>query len=297
MESPRLSFLIGTKNRRDALAVCLSSIETQDYANREVVVVVDGSTDGTAEMVAERFPDVNCIALAESGGLGAALTTGLARVTGDVVINLDDDCELTTPDTATRIAATLVDNPDFDVLCFKVTAPDGSMRRREIPLRSKRMPAENTEIAYFLGGAVAFRVPKLRAAGGYPDGVRWGSWENTVSFRLARAGSRILLVPSIVVTHYAIPAAQNTGDREANYVRSELRIAATFLPVPYAQVHAFLWIAESFVAAVRNGRAGRMLVGMREGLSEWGERRSDSSERLTLEQTRRLSRLSGRTWY
>lgn len=297
MGDPKLTFLIGTRNRRDSLSRCLRSIESQEYAAVEIVVVDDGSEDGTAQMLAEKFPRVTCVRRPGQEGIGAALAEGSRVASGDVLVNLDDDCELTSPGTARLITATLAEHPEIDVLCFRVEAPDGSVRHREIPLRSKRMPQVDTEIAYFLGGAVAFRASALATAGGYPVDFRYGSWENDVSFRLARAGSRILFVPGIRVVHHAIPSPDNTGSREANYARNELRLAATYLPFPYAQVHGALWVAQSLAQAVKNGRARRAMTGIHEGLAEWGSRRRDHSRRLSAAQTRRLSRLSGRTWY
>lgn len=297
MTAPKLSFLIATRDRREALLRLLDNIGAQTYPHKEVVVVDDGSTDGTADAIAERFPDVRLVANAESIGTGRAMGAGFEAASGDIIVNVDDDALFASTDAADRIVRYFAENPDVGVLCFRVEAPDGSIRHREIPLRSKRLPTEPTRIAYFLGGAVAFRREALQAAGGYPTKIGYASWENDVAFRLFRAGERILFTPDIRVVHYALPSMSNTTQREANYVLNEIRLAARYLPEPYASVHAALWIGQSTLQAAANGRLRGTMRAVGAGLASWRGIRKDRSARLTRQEARALSRLSGRTWY
>lgn len=297
MPELKLSFIIVTRNRVRSLMRLLDSIEAQHYAFRETIVVDDSSGDGTADAVKARYPHIRCISQPERRGIGAGLTRGSLEAAGEVWIELDDDAWLPDPGSADEVARRFADSSDIDVLCFRVEAPDGSVRRREIPHRDKRMPAIDTPIGYFLGGAVAFRASSLRAAGGYPTDIAFASWENDVAFRMFKAGFRTVFAPGIRVVHEAIPSPYNTLEREANYARSEIRLAARYLPAPYAQVHAGLWIALSLAQAAARGHLRHTLRAVREALSDWGMLRADTHDRLTLGQTRRLGALSGRTWY
>jgi glycosyltransferase involved in cell wall biosynthesis len=297
MVGPRLSFLISTQNRRDALAHCLGTISSQTYGDVEVVVVDDGSTDGTAEMVAERFPAVVLLRNEGPRGIGVSLQRASETATGDVWVNLDDDCYLPEDTAAEKIAAEITSAPDYEVFCFRCVTPEGGVRHREIPTRSKRLPDTPRQIAYFLGGAVAFRPEALRSVGSYPTDIAYGSWENCVAFRLFRAGHRIRWTPAVTIVHMAIPSPHNTRDREANYIRSELNLAARYLAAPYAHVHAILWVALYGLLATVRGHMGPTFSAIQRGANQWSELRKDTSERLTFEQTRRLSALGGRTWY
>lgn len=293
----RLTFLIATRDRRDSLKRCLDSIDAQRYEDRETIVVVDGSTDGTGEMLAAEHPQVRCIVLPERSGIGFAYSRGLEEATGDAIVNLDDDCMLTAPDAADAIVEGF-DAPGVSALCFKVEAPDGTVRRREIPLRSKRMPQTDTDIGYYLGGAVALRRDCLEAVGGYAKEIGYGGIELPTSFRLFKKGGRIVFKPGIPVVHFAIPSEQNTSSRQPNHVRTAIRISAGFLPAPYAQVHTVLWIAQCLVLSVREGSFGATLRAVLSALGRWGAvRREDVRWRLTIAETRLLSALSGRTWY
>jgi GT2 family glycosyltransferase len=297
MALPKLSFIIATRNRKQDLMRCLESIERQSYPDRELIVVDDGSTDASLEAVAERFPRARLLRHETRAGVGAALTDGARAATGDVWVHLDDDCYLVDDDAASLIAAYLDDRPDISVLCFRVEAPDGSVRHREIPLRSKRLPTVDTQIGYFLGGAVALRGADLQSVGGYPVSIGYGSWENDVAFRMWSRGFRTLFVPSIRVVHSAVPSTQNTRLREANYVQTEISVAAAYLPTPYAQVHAVSWTGNQLIHALGKGHASVTVKAAVAAFRRWPSLRRDDTWRLTLAQTRSLSAVSGRTWY
>ena len=296
MGVPRLSFIIPTIDRREYLLGCLRSIATQEYADIEVVIVDDNSTDGTQDAVMSEFPDTIYIRNPRKVGVGPALTQGADRASGDILVNLDDDGYLGDPDAAEKIVSYFDSMPKVGAVTFRVEAPDGSIRHREIPFRHKRMPDTDTEVGLFLGGAVAFRRSALMDVGGYPD-VEYYAWEQDVAVRLLKGGWTILFTPGVRFVHLAIPSPQNTGDRESGYVRIRTKLAARYLPAPYAQVHVSIWIVYSLIQAAKKGHLRDTARTIRESLAEWPKNRSDASRRLTLAETRRLSALSGRTWY
>jgi hypothetical protein len=85
---PRISVVICTYNGQRYIHEALSTIECLDYPNYEVIVVDDGSTDGTAEIVGHH--DVRLIQT-ENHGLSSARNVGLSAATGDIVAYIDDD--------------------------------------------------------------------------------------------------------------------------------------------------------------------------------------------------------------
>lgn len=92
---PNLSVIVATYNRRDVLlSASLPSMLDQDLPGDqyEVIVVVDGSTDGTAEALRELHP--GCILRVveqQNQGLSKARNTGIAMAHGDLVMFMDDD--------------------------------------------------------------------------------------------------------------------------------------------------------------------------------------------------------------
>jgi GT2 family glycosyltransferase len=89
-----VAVVIPTWNGRALLDVALSSLQTQTLAADEVIVVDNGSTDGTAEHVRSRWPSVILIPLPENTGFAAATNRGIERATSHVVALVNNDVEL-----------------------------------------------------------------------------------------------------------------------------------------------------------------------------------------------------------
>jgi len=90
-----ISVIIPAFNEEKVIGDTVARILTSDYRDLEVVVVDDGSRDGTAEVVRSRFaaiPNVTLISV-PNGGKAKALNTALARATGEVVVALDADTQ------------------------------------------------------------------------------------------------------------------------------------------------------------------------------------------------------------
>jgi glycosyltransferase involved in cell wall biosynthesis len=95
-EPEAVSVMIPTFNRRDSLRRAIDSV-LLDPAAAEIVVVVDGSTDGSIELLehlARSEPRVKPLFL-EHRGLNAAVQAGVERSTSEIVLILDDDLEAT----------------------------------------------------------------------------------------------------------------------------------------------------------------------------------------------------------
>ena len=85
-----VSVLIPTFNRGEMLLEALESVLGQSVAPHQVVVIDDGSTDGTAERLT-RYGDRVEYIRKDNGGKSSALNLGLTRVTGELVWVFDDD--------------------------------------------------------------------------------------------------------------------------------------------------------------------------------------------------------------
>lgn len=92
-EKPLISVIVPVYNGQDYLKKCIDSIERQTYDNLEVIIVNDGSTDGTGEIcrqLQEEFENIRVI-LTNDEGVSAARNAGLERMTGEFVTFVDAD--------------------------------------------------------------------------------------------------------------------------------------------------------------------------------------------------------------
>lgn len=96
MNAPKVSIVIPTFQRRAALERALCALDTQTAAptEYEVIVVVDGSTDATREMLATLHLQYHlCVLLQPNRGRATACNSGIHSARGDVIILLDDDMQ------------------------------------------------------------------------------------------------------------------------------------------------------------------------------------------------------------
>jgi len=150
-----ISIIVVSWNTAELLAACLASIEhTVRQAGGwavQVIVVDNGSTDGTGAMLERGFPWVVTIRNSANLGFARANNQGLARSVGDAVLFLNSDAIL--QDGAVAILyASLMDHPDAGAVGPQIVNPDGSPQRSH-----GRLPGVAREIVG------AYRIDDLEA--------------------------------------------------------------------------------------------------------------------------------------
>ncbi|GAM11019.1 N-acetylglucosaminyl-diphospho-decaprenol L-rhamnosyltransferase [Geobacter sp. OR-1] len=88
---PRVSIIIVNWNGRHHLAECLDSISVQTFRGVEVVLVDNGSTDGSVSFVRERYPWVKLVGLSENTGFATGNNRGLEQSVGEYLVTLNND--------------------------------------------------------------------------------------------------------------------------------------------------------------------------------------------------------------
>lgn len=116
MPSSKLSIcaIIPTYNRSDLIGETLDSVLGQTRRADEIIVVDDGSTDNTAEVVSEYGDQVRLISK-ENGGKSSALNMALAETQADAIWICDDD-DIADPKALEWLAGALEANPDADMV-------------------------------------------------------------------------------------------------------------------------------------------------------------------------------------
>lgn len=109
----RVSVLIPTYNRSDLVAESVEAVISACRSQDEIIVLNDGSTDNTLDVLA-RFGDRIRIISTGNHGKSRALNTGLSLCRGDYVWIMDDD-DLALPDALTRLLGLLQANPDAEI--------------------------------------------------------------------------------------------------------------------------------------------------------------------------------------
>ena len=97
---PLASVVVAARNESSHIACCLRALLAQDYPQDryEIIVVDDGSTDGTGHIVREFSGETAAVRLLRTEGPGskkAALSLGIAEARGEVILTTDADCQVT----------------------------------------------------------------------------------------------------------------------------------------------------------------------------------------------------------
>ena len=142
-----LSIIVVSWNVGDLLRDCLHSIErTSGDLAVEVIVVDNGSMDGTPDMVRRQFPDVLLIASGANLGFARANNVGLREARGRYVLFLNPDT-LVRDRALLRMTAFLDTHPEFVMVGPRLTLPDGSVQP-ECARRLPRLPLALFEALY-----------------------------------------------------------------------------------------------------------------------------------------------------
>src|SRR6188508_3313566 len=93
-DQPHVSVVIVTWNSREDVLRCLASLAAHVRLSHEVIVVDDGSDDGTPTAVREAYPQARLVAKPDNEGLVAGRNAALPLIQGKIVLMLDADTEV-----------------------------------------------------------------------------------------------------------------------------------------------------------------------------------------------------------
>jgi hypothetical protein len=123
----RVDVIIDNFNYAQYLGAAIDSALAQTYHDTKVIVVDDGSTDSSRDVI-DRYGNAIVPVLKENGGQASAFNVGLERSDGDVVLFLDAD-DMLLPQATGRIAAAFAAQPELAKVHFRMEVVDGDGRR------------------------------------------------------------------------------------------------------------------------------------------------------------------------
>jgi GT2 family glycosyltransferase len=199
---PPVTISILNYQRKETLQLALRSALCQVYPNLEVLVVDNASTDGSVQMVTETFPGVRLVQLPTNIGC-AARNHGVAAAQGDIVVTLDNDVLLTTPQDVCTVVEIFAQCPSVACVNFKILDAAGHISKRDwCHPRDWRHFADQIFLTdYVLEGASAVRRQAFERVGGYWAPLFIGHEGHDLALRLLEAGYDLLYFPRVQVNH------------------------------------------------------------------------------------------------
>jgi N-acetylglucosaminyl-diphospho-decaprenol L-rhamnosyltransferase len=238
---PDVSVVVVTWNALPWIEQCLASVR-----DREVIVVDNGSTDGTVALVRERFPEVRVIEQ-ENRGMGGGNNTGMRAGDGRYFFLLNSDAWVV-DDGLERLVEFADEHSEAAVVGPRLRNVDGSLQRsvrgeptlwrlateylfiRKLAPRSQLLNPlyaggfdheEVTEADWLFGPALLVRREAADAVGLFDEDFFMFSEEVDWMTRFRRAGWKVLFFPGAEVVH--VGGASHGGNLYVENLRGHLR--------------------------------------------------------------------------
>lgn len=260
--------MITTKNRKDELRNALNSCLTQKTSEPcEILVINDGSDDGTQEMLSSDYPKIRVINHSESAGLVQRRNEGTLAAQGSIVFSIDDDAEFTCPDIVEHTVWEFTNSCIAAVAIPFCNVNQGSKNFQKSP------DDNEIYIAYaFRGTAYAIRKDVFAQLGGYrPYFIQQGE-EGDLCLRMFDHGFYVRLGSSNVINHFESPK-RNLARMDFFGRRND--ILSTYLNTPalYLPLHFLGNIINGLKHGLKEKRVSNMMKGLVAGIKASFEHR------------------------
>ena len=282
-----VSVIVPNYNGFSILRNCLFSLLEHDRKPDQIVVVDNGSSDGSPDMIRKEFPSITLVALDTNTGFTGANNTGIKASSGDMLVLLNNDC-IVEPHWLDNLLRRM-DDPS-------VAAVTSSMRNiSNVNImdsaggqidwmgfasdrgkgESASLHSESTSIPFPCGGAVIIRRSALPS----PDRLFWNELfiyqeDLDLGYELIRTGWKIVYEPEAVVRHmHSATMSKVSYFKERLCVRNRLLIMRKHFDhrtlseiTPIVKKWQNFWIVKS-IAMGRFAQAKAVLKGTSQGLS------------------------------
>jgi GT2 family glycosyltransferase len=257
VESPLVSVLVVTWNRKDDVLETIHSVYEQAYHNFEIVIVDNGSTDGTVEAIRQAYPKVKLVALNQNVGTSAGRNAGIAVTCGDIIFCLDSDASPGS-NSLTNLVSKFQTDPEIGVINSKIL----NAFTKEIDhgpgwaYSEKQKASQDQEFLSwsFSEGGAAIRKEVFERVGLFWETLFFGCEGQEFSLRVWDSDYKILYYPDAVVYHRASPQARVADEeRDLHFFKNSLYIYIVRYPW-----WVLIWYApmKTIVALVRGVRRG-----------------------------------------
>jgi GT2 family glycosyltransferase len=248
MTKPTISIAIATLNRCEDLRVTVLDLQKLDPPPLEILVCLDGNTDGSSEMLAE-FPSVTVIANELTRGSVYSRDRLFRMAQGDLIVSLDDDSSPLQKDFVARLANLACAHPEAGAFAFEEVRPKG---RDDRPFGA---PTQLSYVASYANCASAVRAKLYGDRASYPHLFFHMYEEPDFCLQTYGCGYGVLYDPDIKVLHRYSHVGRNMIGRHHQHARNELLSVLVRCPFPHVFWVAAYRVARQFIYAVSEGTA------------------------------------------
>jgi GT2 family glycosyltransferase len=282
-------------NGHHLLTACLNSLSGQKYEDFHIVVVDNGSTDGSVELIGQRFPDVSVIENKENLGFATAVNQGIRCSDSGFVATLNNDTEAE-PGWLAALVQTTENEPDVGMwaskmlfaerpdvinsagICVDVAGIAWDCRGGE---RDNPQESEPMDVFGPCGGAALYRRAMLEEIGLFDEDFFAYLEDVDLAWRGQRAGWRCLYVPGArVLHHHSATGVEGSPFKSFQLGRNKVWLLVKNYPFREMFVYGLIavlydWLSVMYAVLIRrevHALRGR-LAGLRGVRRMWIKRR------------------------
>lgn len=268
-----VSAVVVNWNRRNLLRNALHSLRRQQNVTLEVIIVDNGSTDGSVQMIESEFPEARIIQNLSNRGFCAANNQGIAAAQGEFIALLNNDAEAD-PQWAAALLEACTFSPRTGMAASKIVVfedprridkaghliyPDGQNRGRGTGALDTGQFDRIEPVLWPDGCAAMYRASTLREIGGFDEDLFAYGDDAELGLRARIAGWECLYTPFAVARHHRGSTLGLGSIKRLRLIeRNRVLLAAKLFPASLLLLNPWFYLR-------------RLLAGARASLSGQGE--------------------------
>ncbi len=244
-KSPHVTVLVLNWNGRDLLRLCLSSLfELTEYSRYNVIVVDNGSTDGSIELVKARFACADVLTLGKNYGFARGNNEGiryaLMKYDPSYILLLNNDTQIIQKDWISKMVLVAEADQNVAVIGARLRGSDGLDQISAAYFTPSKTivfdQEEITQVHWVSGACFMIRVAVLRHLGALDERYSPCFYEETeYCARCLKNGYKVLTVPTAKLVHLGQQSLRRIEDSDTiyNWCKNEILFFLTNLPRCY----------------------------------------------------------------
>ena len=216
----KVTFIITTFNNKDIIDECLDSVKNQNYADFNITVVDDCSTDGTPEHIKKKYPNIKVIQKQIQTGPSSSRNIGITNTKSDYVVFMDSDVVLNKMWVG-QLVRFMGNNKEVGIVAgklmfyddkTKINSAGGGLFRMGVGFDIGR-DYEQRDVLYVCSAAMMARKKVLDEVGGFDDSYFYGYEDTDLGWRVNLAGYRVVYYPQALAYHKGSQTVSSMPDR------------------------------------------------------------------------------------
>ena len=258
-----ISIILLNWNRKEEILKTLKSLKNQTYKDFEVIVIDQGSDDGSIQIIRKDFPEVKLTCLDRNVGVPGGRNIGASKAKGEICVFVDNDAHLIN-NALEDINERFKDDEKLGIMGFKVVnAKTGKLDLSSWPYQKSKIKDSEKEFdTYtFCGGGHAIKREIFQKVGYYWDELFFSWEEMSLSLRVLDAGYKIIYNPNVILYH-RISEENRTSNalHECMRLKNSLWVSWRYMPRGYAILETVFRVPAYLIKGMRKGCFFKMLA-------------------------------------